>query len=175
MKKEDIMWEFVLIGIGIAAGVLALDLIFVAPFIVNGMVLAFIILGLCIGSMVFLAEIKNYFVKKMDEEKKDEPPMTEEEQIAKYGGRVVLQFEKIKGYGAVQAVFIVASFIIIMLINLIPYNVANSGVAIESLPIHGFLYQLGDSPIFACQMILVFGVPGLYILALLLGTIGLSS
>ncbi len=175
MKKEDMMWQFIAIGFAVAAVVLILDVIFVAPFIQNGIIIAFIIFGLSIASMFILAVIKDFFIQRMEKNKKDEPPMTEKEQIEKYGGRVILSFTNVPGFGNALTIFLIGSFVLVLLLNLIPYNIASSGVNIETLPIYGFLNQLTDSPVFAIQIILVFGVPGLHILAVLMGLLGLNS
>ena len=168
--RYDIIWQPLLIGMGIAIVNFVLHLIFIAPAQQLGIIFSIIFLGIQIGQIFLLAEIREYYVRKQNERNKDKPPMTEEEQIEKYGGRVVFSLEKLEGYGNALAVFLTVSFIYAVCFLVIPSNLMPSGIRFENIPI----YQVIDYGEFVFQLMHIIIIPGLNIAAVVFGSFGLS-
>ena len=168
--RYDIMWQPFLVGIGAAIINFVLHLIFIAPVQRFGIIFSIIFLVISIGQIFLLAEIRMYYVRKHEERNRDKPPMTEEEQIEKYGGRVVLSFEELEGFGNAMTIFLIISFIYAVCFLVIPSNLIPSGVRLEDIPI----YQLIDYEEFVFQLMHVIILPGINILVVLFGSTGLS-
>ena len=168
--RYDIWWRPFLIGIGIAIVNFFLHLIFITPAQQFGIFFAFGLLGISIGQIFLLAEIREYFVRKYKEANKDKPPMSEEEQIKKYGGRVILSMETLPGYGNAMAVYLIVTFALIICYLVIPSNLMSSGVRFENIAI----YQFIDNGEFIFQLMHIIIIPGIHVAAIVFGSFGLS-
>ncbi|NHI94729.1 MAG: hypothetical protein EAX96_19720 [Candidatus Lokiarchaeota archaeon] len=168
--RYDIMWEPLLVGIGIAIVNLVLYVVFITPAQQFGIFFAFGLLVIVIGQMFLLAEIRIYYVRKFREKEKEKPKMTEEEQIQKYGGRVIFSMQELPGYGKAMGIYFLITFILVICYLVIPSNLISSGVRFESIPI----YQIIDYAEFIFQLMHIIIIPGVHIVAILFGSFGLS-
>ena len=168
--RYDILWQMLAIGIGAAIVNFILHLLFIAPVQQFGIIFSILFLAISIGQIFLLAEIREYYVRKQEERNKNKPPITEEEQIAKYGGRVIMSFENLEGFGNAMTIFLIAAFIYAVCFLVIPSNLIPSGVRIENI----LIYQVIDYAEFVYQLMHIIIIPGVHIAALVFGLSGLS-
>ncbi|MFX1373399.1 MAG: hypothetical protein ACFFCE_16215 [Promethearchaeota archaeon] len=156
--------KFVLLGVGLGALNLLFYYGFVAPFQKFGNFIAFFNFGLEIILMFLFAKFKDYLSKR-------KPPLTEEEQTQKYGGRVIFSMEKTE---AVKY-FYIFILIYIYVIIFVPIFTMPTGVAISETEAYAIIRSSTEVDLLIFGLMQFIFIPALHFVSIVLGGFGLEK